>query len=72
MREIQRTPVSSSNVATVGYDCDEMILEVEFRNGCVYQYLNVPEMVFQSLISAGSVGIYLAREVKPTYPYRRL
>ena len=40
-----RQPVSSSNLASVGYDASSMTLEVGFNNGSVYQYYNVPANV---------------------------
>ena len=35
---MMRIPVASSNVATVGYDEATNTLEVEFKDGSVYQY----------------------------------
>lgn len=37
---MKRIPVSSTNVASVGYE--NQVLEVEFLNGSVYQYFYVP------------------------------
>ena len=53
---MQRTPVKSSNVAAIGYDLLNQKLEVEFTNGDVYVYSNVPELVHLQLMSAPSVG----------------
>ena len=53
---MNRTPVTSSNVASVGYDPVTMTLEGEFKNGSVCQYFDVPEVVYQELMSAASVG----------------
>lgn len=70
---MDRVPVSSSNVASVGYDEASATLEVEFHNGGLYQYFDVPRHVFEAFTSgAGSVGEYLAREVKGVYRYARL
>ncbi len=63
---MDRQAVSSSNVASVGYDPDSQILEVEFLGGKVYHYHNVPEFHFERMIQ-GSVGTYLAREIKPHF-----
>ena len=38
-----RIPVSSSNLASVGYEGG--ILEIEFKSGSVYQYSGVPVYV---------------------------
>jgi KTSC domain len=69
---MNRTPVTSSNVASVGYDPNSMTLEVEFTNGSVYQYFDVPEVVHQDLMTAASIGTYLGRNIKNNYRYARL
>jgi len=69
---MDRKPVDSSNLVSVGYDADERILEVEFKGGAIYQYLDVPATVAQGLETAGSPGKFLNAEVKPTYSFRRL
>lgn len=66
-----REPVRSSNVASVGYDPNTLTLEVEFVNGAVYQYFDVPEIEYQSLISAESVGKYLNLNIKNNYRYAK-
>jgi len=40
---LNRTPVLSSQLRSIGYDTAEHVLEIEFVSGEVYQYLNVPE-----------------------------
>jgi len=69
---MNRTPVTSSNVASVGYDPNTMTLEVEFRNGSAYQYFDVPETVYQDLMSASSVGTYLNQNIKASYRYAQI
>lgn len=69
---VNRTPVSSSSVASVGYDPNTMTLEVEFKNGSVYQYFDVPEAVYQELMIADSVGRYLNENIKNSYRYTKL
>lgn len=69
---MDRVSVSSSNVASVGYDESLRILEVEFLNGAVYEYYDVPENVYQELVSASSVGGYLAQRVKKVYGYSQV
>jgi len=69
---MNRTPVASSNVASVGYDASTLTLEVEFHSGSVYQYFDVPEAVFQELVSSESVGTYLNQHIKNSYRYVQL
>jgi len=68
-----RARVSSSNLASIGYDPDNRILEVEFRNGGVYQYFDVPERVHSELMSASSHGKYFGVYVKKAgYRFRKI
>jgi hypothetical protein len=69
---VERRNVTSSNVASVGYDQTSLILEVEFTNGNVYQYFDVPEVVYQQLIGAPSPGQFLNSEIKGAYRYARV
>ena len=67
-----RDPVSSSNLAEVGYDPPTQTLEVCFKSGRTYQYFDVPEGVYEGLKNAGSPGAYLNQEVKGKFRYARV
>ena len=74
---MNRRPVTSSNVASVGWEPDEEepgvgTLEVEFKSGHLYQYAGVPESEYQALVGAGSVGRYLNAHIIGTYDESRI
>lgn len=69
---MERQPVASSNIRSVGYDPDAQILEIEFQDGAVYQYSGVPGAVHAGLVSAGSPGRYFHAHVKGRYPHRKV
>jgi len=70
---MERTPVQSSSVSSVGYDRDSSTLEIEFLNGSVYQYFGVPESIFNGLMNAPSKGTFLDQFVKKAgYSYARI
>lgn len=69
---IERTPVHSSNVSSVGYNRKSEILEVEFHNGSIYHYFGVPDYLFRGLMNASSHGKYLNAYIKPEYAYEQL
>jgi hypothetical protein len=69
---MDRTPVSSSNLVSIGYDSETQTLEIEFVRGSVYQYSGVPEHEFQGLMSASSHGSYFHANIKDRYPYVKL
>ena len=64
---MQRRPVSSSNIAEVGYDAERRVLEVLFHSGGLYQYFDVPQSEYVSLMRAGSHGQYLNRSIKDDF-----
>lgn len=69
---MERTPVSSSNIAAIGYDEDNQILEVEFNSGSVYQYSGVPSSEHDGIMNADSKGRYLYASIKNRYPFVKL
>jgi KTSC domain len=65
--------VSSSNLASVGYDFARNLLEIAFRNGSVYQYYDVPHHIYEGLMQASSHGRYFDRFIKDAgYTYHRV
>ena len=69
---MQKDLVASSNLASVGYSPDTETLEIEFLNGSVYQYYNVPQNMYDELMRAGSKGQFLHAYIKNAYPYSRV
>lgn len=69
---MERESVSSSNIASIGYDNESGTLEIEFLNGSLYQYFDIPENVYYELMGADSYGRYLARSIKGHYRYSKV
>jgi hypothetical protein len=69
---MERQKVSSSNIASIGYDPSSQTLEVEFLNGSVYQYYNVPGGIHEAFMRAPSKGQFLASQIKDRFPYSRV
>lgn len=67
-----RHSVESSSVSSLGYDTTDRSLEVEFRGGGVYRYLDVPFGVVERLVKAPSIGRYLAYHIRNAYRFRRI
>ncbi|MCQ3949298.1 MAG: KTSC domain-containing protein [Planctomycetes bacterium] len=68
---MQRTPVTSSNIVSIGYEPSSNTLEVEFK-ASTYQYFDVPLGVYQEFMGAGSKGQYFAANIKNVYRYVKL
>ncbi len=69
---MERTPVTSSNILSIGYDPDSCTLEMEFNNGALYQYAGVPQAEYDALMGAASHGQYFNANIKHTYPGTKL
>jgi len=69
---MERTSVVSSNIASIGYNLGNQTLEIEFLNGSVYQYFDVPQNIHEDLMSADSQGKYLAANIKGIFRYSRV
>lgn len=69
---MNRQHVSSSNIRSIGYDSKFQTLEIEFHSGGIYQYFNVPESVYNALMSAQSHGSYFHRHIKDEYQWTKI
>lgn len=64
--------VTSSKLASVGYDSSAMILRIEFIKDGVFEYYGVPELYYNGLMEADSPGRYFKQFIKDKYRYVRL
>ena len=69
---MRRMVVESSAVNRVGYDRARRVLEIEYKDGDVYHYFNVPPRVLQELLAAPSIGGYVNTMVKGVYDFAPL
>lgn len=69
---MQREPVVSSNIRSIGYEDETQTLEIEFMNSWIYQYYNVREIIYSEMMKADSKGKFLHYYIKNRYPYSRV
>lgn len=69
---MERTRVSSSDIASVGYEEVSSTLEIEFNSGGIYRYLQVPYHVYKELMAAPSHGKYFHRAIKSFFTTIRI
>lgn len=65
---MERTPVDSSAIASVGYDPESRKLHVEFHSGKVHEYTDVEPETHASLLAAPSIGAHFSKHIRPHYP----
>jgi hypothetical protein len=64
--------VESTTLATVGYDEDQELLQLEFGSRAVYLYFGVPATVYEALLGAPSKGRHFHGTIRGRYPYRQI
>ena len=69
---MNREKVESSNIESIGYDSANETLEIAFLNGSIYQYFDVPQSIYEEIMSADSHGKYLAYQIKGKYRYSKV
>lgn len=70
---MQRTPVASSQISSIGYDSNKRVLEIEFRHkGAVYTYSGVSQEAADALLHADSVGKHFNRFIKDRYDFTKV
>ncbi len=67
-----RQVVTSQIIQSVGYDADALVLEVQFRNGWLYRYDDVPVEIYRALMAADSHGRYLKRNIVDKFTTTRV
>lgn len=61
---MERTPVQSGALRSVGYVLDERTLEIEFTSGAIYRYFKVPDHLHIGLMTAESHGEFYASFIR--------
>lgn len=64
--------LTSSHIADAEYDRAGRVLTIRFVKGGSYEYQEVPEDVYESLLSAESAGKFFAANIKGKFKSRKL
>ncbi len=64
---IPRQRLASTALASLGYSKRQHILEIEFVNGAIYRYFDVPPAVHRDLMSADSKARFYDFNIKGRY-----
>ena len=70
-KSILSTELDTNMLAEATYYREEHVLEIEFRNGSVYEYLDVPVSVYRDLKDAMSPDSYYLSNIKGTLECKR-
>jgi hypothetical protein len=57
----------SSSIAAGRYDPDSKVLEIQFNEGKIYRYIDVPRDIWLSLCRADSKGLYFQSQIRDKF-----
>lgn len=66
---MERYNVSSSTIKSIGYDEDDKTLEIEFNDGSIYQYFQVPQKVMFNLMNSVTYGKFFYDQIRDKYAF---
>jgi hypothetical protein len=69
---MNRSPVKSTNIKSVGWEADSETLEVEFSSGGIYQYAGVTRGAYEAFINAPSLGLFFHEKIRGVYDFKRM
>ena len=61
----------SSVIKKYFYKPEQQILTIVYVSGAVYDYLDVPQEIFDDFRAAFSKGTFLNKEIKPNFKYEK-
>lgn len=67
---MQRILIESKAIASVGYDAETFRLQIEFRDGAIYQYSGIGPEIWSALLNSESKGQYLNREIRGRFAHQ--
>jgi hypothetical protein len=64
--------IVSKNISKTIYDTKTKIMTTTFNNGLIYEYYDVPHLVYTRFRAAESQGNYFGKEISKKYKYKKI
>lgn len=64
--------VDSSNIDAAGYDSTSSKMLIRFKTGIYYEYLKVPEVIYNRFKEAQSKGSFFNQNIRNSYNCNRI
>jgi hypothetical protein len=64
--------INSSNIEAAGFDPIQSKMVVRFKSGAYYEYLSVPQQIYEQFRGAQSKGIFFNQNIKNYYNCNRI
>lgn len=70
--KINREPVNSDFCRAIGYDPTRLLLDIEFEDGRVYRYADVPLEIYEDLLRAADKHEYFECCIEEQYAFTEM
>src|SRR5450432_1900950 len=57
-------PVASSSIRALAYDESQLLMQVEFQDGEIYEYSGIHQTAYAQLLASPSVGQYFNAHIR--------
>lgn len=64
--------IQSSNIKKTIYDTENKTMTVQFNNGMLYEYQEVPHQLYTEFRSSESQGKHFSSKIAKTYKYKKI
>jgi hypothetical protein len=69
---LERIDVFSPKIASIWYDNNKQLLQIEFHNMYIFNYLDVPRNLYEQCVCADSVEQYFQANIENYYESDRI
>jgi hypothetical protein len=69
---VEKKPVKSRILRSVGYDASTKILEIQFCSGLVFQYSGVPAKVYTDLMRSSEIGKFFTDKIRTQFQTKQI
>jgi hypothetical protein len=66
-KSMDRRPVNSSYIRSIGYDRERAVLEIEYVNSTLFRYYQVPHRIYRDLMRTRNEEHYIRTYVHLQY-----
>lgn len=72
MAGMERYAVNSSVAESLAYDATSKVLKIWYKCGELYEFYDVPQHTFETLLNAESKGYFINWIIKPAFKHKRV
>jgi hypothetical protein len=62
----------STNITAFGYDPESSTLSIKFKSGTTYNYMQVPDKVFEAMKTSASKGRFFQKNIKDLFQHQKI